>query len=355
MKFFSMGNDGAVIKPPQACEEPLNIDPNNYVGKIYKKGKNIDAVKTTIDNLPPEFDGILYYKENYKCTINEVPEAIPTRFHKSLSKQQLVLRYVEGKTIETMVDELIHRNNDCDYFKLLIESIKTYYLLKELVEKYNIFYNDFDCNNIIYNENTNKLILIDLDTITYGKPKGVSKSIYRNNNGTYNTNAAYIEGDLAYPYWDKLYAKSIIEPILLSMTNALSLIEQEIVDVGEMNKSKFLERKTIIERILGRPITDEYKIGILPTDIDKFNLDDLYNKFCSASAVSKAELHNLETYIKSDEEEDVAHSKHAGGKKNKSKKKYTKRKYKKQTYKKKCRKQKCRKKSIKIKKHYKHN
>ena len=37
-----MGNDGAVVKPPQNCEEVINIDSDNYIGKIYKKGKNIE-------------------------------------------------------------------------------------------------------------------------------------------------------------------------------------------------------------------------------------------------------------------------------------------------------------------------
>lgn len=281
MEFFGMGNDGAVIRPPQVCNEPLNIFPENYVGKIYKKGKNIDAVKSTIDKLPDEFNEILYYKENYKCTINEIPQVIPTRYRRALSDQQLILRYVEGYNVDIILDEYINRNNDCDYFKLLIASIKTYYAMKELADRYKIFYNDFSPNNMIYNENTNKLMLIDLDTITYDKPKGLAKIIYRNEDGTYKKDKVYFEGDLAYPYWDKEYVSSIIKPILLSMTNALSLSEQDIVDVGETNKTKFLNRKTVIENILGKPIIEKYSMDLEPTDIDKFNLEDLYNKFCN--------------------------------------------------------------------------
>ncbi len=65
---------------------------SNYVGKIYFKGKNPIEIKRKIDNLPDEFDGILYYKENYLCSMQSpLHEQIPFSQKKNLSTNQLIL------------------------------------------------------------------------------------------------------------------------------------------------------------------------------------------------------------------------------------------------------------------------
>ena len=102
MEIIGFGKDGVVVYPPIICD--VSINPKNFVGKIYYKGKNPILVKEKIDMLPDIYDEVLYYKENYLCSI---PLVIP---NPRLSTEQLILRRVEGETLENVLNKLLYAN-----------------------------------------------------------------------------------------------------------------------------------------------------------------------------------------------------------------------------------------------------
>jgi hypothetical protein len=271
MEILGCGIDGVVIFPPIDCIETATIEQNNFVGKIYYKQKSPIEVKAKIDELPDEFDGVLYYKENYLCDII-LPEALKISYNNKLSNNQLILRRVLGEVLETKLDALVMHNDSCGFFEVLKASINTYYMIKVLADKH-VFYNDYSTANIIF-DITGKLMLIDLDDITYGKSKGKDKRFLSSNNPN-----IYYEGKTGYIHWHSNYISSIIIPILRSMFEAYHSVEDNFImdTFDEKNQSIFRERMVGFEKLLGGPYSSLNHLNI---DNVRDNLDTLYREVC---------------------------------------------------------------------------
>jgi len=277
--FLGQGKDGVVVFPPIECE--VDIEPTNFVGKIYyTKGKNSpSSVKSKIDALPDELDGLLYYKENYLCEV-VLPRDIPA-FNR-LSNKQLILKRVEGETLVDALHNYIVNNNGCGFFEVFKSAIETYYMIGNLAEK-NVYYSDYSASNIIYDSKNKRLMLIDLDDISYDKPRGIPKSIvYNHKTKTYNPNY-HIEGNLAYITWYNDFIKQIIRPILSAMFDGLSGKADDWL-IDENTNSGFLERKIAFEKFIGKPYEE-----LSHTDIDFINdnLETLRDEFCKTIGGSK--------------------------------------------------------------------
>jgi hypothetical protein len=115
-----------------------------------------------------------------------------------------------------------------------------------------VFYNDFSITNIIYNPITKKLILIDLDDISYGTPLKIYKSVYFNDRTqTYNPNYE-IEGNYAYiKYPDAYllnYLSNILQPIIETMLlgKESSFHDGQIQNVDNYNNSMYERRQKIL-------------------------------------------------------------------------------------------------------------
>ena len=98
MKILGNGKSGCVVYPPVDCISTIDINKNNYIGKIYYQRftkTNVKIVQDKINRLPDKFDGILYYKENYFCEI-DIPENLKNHplflSYDKLSNNQLIFR-----------------------------------------------------------------------------------------------------------------------------------------------------------------------------------------------------------------------------------------------------------------------
>lgn len=283
-KILGIGKDGLVLSPPINCELENHINLQDFVGKIYIKQKKPHEVKERIDNLPDELDGELYYKENYLCSVT-IPEEISVKITSStlnrLSSNQLILKKVDGENLSNQLYKILHEideNDGCKMFDLFKASIECYFLIGELVEK-NIYYNDFSTVNIIYNDKIKKLILIDLDDISYGNPRAFDKRIlYNEKTKTYNPNF-YYEDKYGYAFWYIMYIDNIIIPILGVILEAYSMEDDEyfLEKFDEETKSAFLKRKEYFENLIGKPYRD---INNTDIEIINNNLDKIQEQFC---------------------------------------------------------------------------
>jgi hypothetical protein len=134
----------------------------------------------------------------------------------------------------------------------MIRATKTLYDILDKMTEQKVFYNDFSVTNIIYNPITKKLILIDLDDISYGTPLKIYKSVYFNDRTqTYNPNYE-IEGNYAYiKYPDAYllnYLNNVLQPILETMLlgKESSFHDGQIQDVENYNSSMYERRQKIL-------------------------------------------------------------------------------------------------------------
>jgi hypothetical protein len=274
MEVLGSGIDGVVVFPPVECDKMNSIEPNDFVGKIHFRGKTFEEVKSRIDALPDEYDGILYYKENYLCDI-VLPDELKIKYKNKLSDSQLILKRVDGETLQNMLDNCVINNDGCRFFELLKSSINAYYIIKELAEK-NVFYNDYKCDNVIV-DRSGRLILIDLDAISYGTPTLTNIRLLPRNLTSY-----HVEGNTAYKLWHSSYIKSIIEAILTAMFDAYySPNDEYIFDTfDEPTKIDFIKRKTEFEKIINKPYT---KLDYTDIDNIRDNLDILQRICCEGA------------------------------------------------------------------------
>ena len=133
-------------------------------------------------------------------------------------------------------------------------------------------------DNVIYQRDGKKLMIIDLDDISYGKPKGHVKQILWNNKlEAYRPDYTYDE-KYGYMIWDIDYINHIIKVMLDNTLNAYDDERDEdmINKLDEKTKQNFKFIETKLNEIIGnyRDITIE--------DIDIINdkLDELKHELC---------------------------------------------------------------------------
>ncbi len=170
-EYLGEGVSGVVIYPAISCPD-INIDYSKYVGKIsHRIGKNSKLIesKEKIENLPNEFNNIAYVKEMYICYIEENPGInLDIKFPCT----QVIIPRISGDNVLNIMKKYSKSSEtkDHEFMDLLIATINFYDIVVNLTER-KIFYNDYDLTNIMYDPITHKLMLIDFDDITYGKPK----------------------------------------------------------------------------------------------------------------------------------------------------------------------------------------
>ena len=302
MEILGSGKDAIVVYPPVDCEIGANIDKNDYVGKIYLKGRDIKYFTDLVDKinrLPDKYDGILYYKENYLCNIN--PQNIDSQnidpetknyYRKNLSKNQLILKRVKGDTLSETIKHIIDdikNDNNCSFYDVLKASIEAYYYIKDLASL-NVYYNDYSSDNVMYDNNNKKLMLVDLDDISYDTPKRMPKILYFNRlRKTYNENY-YYDDKYGYGYWNKIYISDIVKQFLLNVFMAYDKTNDAFMfnDFDETTKDKFIYVKDKIENIIGKKYNQ-----IDDTDIELINnnLINLKDELCKNVGGKKIQKH----------------------------------------------------------------
>jgi serine/threonine protein kinase len=130
--------------------------------------------KARIDLLPDELNGNLYYKYAKLCSI---PES--NKFYDP-AKSNLIMQFIDGIELSEFLDNFKNTENQTNRWNsnyknkdrmpviplpiaiILLESIYNMYpLLLRLNRKYNIYHNDISTTNMMYNESTGKMVLID--------------------------------------------------------------------------------------------------------------------------------------------------------------------------------------------------
>lgn len=281
IEILGNGKDGIVIKPPVLCEDvkDKNLDPNKYVGKIYRPGRSPLNAKTVIDKLPDEYDGKLYYKENYICTISEMPNELKKQ--RRISNEELILRYVEGKTLDDTLSYFITLNDNCEYINLLEAALHLYNDVEVLVNQYNVYFNDIGSTNVMYNQDTKKFMIVDLDDITYDLPRPFPH--YPDDK---ITKKFKYEGKVKYRYWYWNIIDFVFYPILANMLDALEpAMDEYVLDtLDEANQEKFRKRKQVFQEVFNKPYEDFSNEDI---EVLKNKLPQLRSLLCSTGGKRK--------------------------------------------------------------------
>ena len=163
-KILDYGHDGIIVYP--AILNDIK-NKNKYITKIGMK-ENIDNEKHIYDNLPDEFNKIIYNKECYINTFetNLIKDFDLTEINsKQKTKlteynRQITIKFFNGKNLA----EILHNDSMItkpQIYNLLKKMIILYECIKKLNNKYFIFHKDITRHNILYNQEKNEICLID--------------------------------------------------------------------------------------------------------------------------------------------------------------------------------------------------
>jgi hypothetical protein len=155
----------------------LNTKNYNLISKFGKEyGEEFSIVEefNNIKRLPIE---LTFYPNPNMSELKHLNEKdteyIKTKF--SLNDEyiiELTQEFIHGDTIIKYLDILENSLNDNDYFNKFINFLRAliilYYNIELLNDKYNIFHNDLNGGNLIYNGNEIKII--DFEYATFDKP-----------------------------------------------------------------------------------------------------------------------------------------------------------------------------------------
>jgi hypothetical protein len=164
-KKIGQGTFGSVYRPNIPCAKiPSSME---LVSKILPSA-HATKEKARIDLLPDELNGNLYYKYAEVCAI---PES---------NKSNLIMQFIDGIELSDFLHNFKNTDNQTNRWNpnyknkdqipviplpiaiSLLESIYNMYpLLLQLNRKYNVYHNDISTTNIMYNELTGKMVLID--------------------------------------------------------------------------------------------------------------------------------------------------------------------------------------------------
>jgi hypothetical protein len=289
-KVIGQGKDGLVVRPPVPCEGTRGLEVLNYVGKIYNKSNRVEAVKENIDRLPAEYDGVLYYKENRLCDIDlatlpqSVVNSMPTKSRlNKLSNKQLVLRYVEGATLDSILHQYAYLNDSCAYVNLLKAGLDVYHTIEKIVREHRVYFNDIGSSNCIYNPALNKIMAIDLDDITYDKP--MAHKVYKDDamEPEHVRRKFIYEGAVKYMKWEWVVIDSILMSILEGM--ALGFEPESDAYLAKMketdaeNKAKFERREQVLREVMGKELS---RTTIAESDVSVLvsRFDEIRQRLC---------------------------------------------------------------------------
>lgn len=288
--LIGAGKDGVVVFPPLPCSATNGLANVNekYVGKIYYKGRDTSAVQSILERLPDEFDGILYFKENYVCdgvnlSLLPPPTEEISYALRRLTQTQMVLRRVYGSSLSDALEQMVMKNDNCAFVHLFACAVRTYIYLHQLAEK-GVYYNDFSSSNLMYSpeHKAGTFMLVDLDDITFGTPLQMHRSVHAT---IEKMPHKYGKGDgnMAYKKWEYNYVESVFQVVLDGMAFAYSgkqdnyLVDSMTAD----ERAMFDVRKKWIEKWVGKPI-DTFERGIEPSVIESIasRLDAFIEEGC---------------------------------------------------------------------------
>ena len=171
-KIIGKGMSGVVHYPALHCKVPEETPVGNYVSKVSSKKsaekefKNSEALR----NLKGSEEFAIY--PEFICEYNDKQNLLFSKF----GGYSLVHYYsfLENLAYTNSVDKKKEEFNE-EYFNNVFKALE---VLKEKVKWLNengIYHNDISFDNILYNEETNKVYLIDFED--RGKSRNDSKGV----------------------------------------------------------------------------------------------------------------------------------------------------------------------------------
>jgi serine/threonine protein kinase len=161
-KFLGYGYDGVILYPAFSNHV---TEVNKYVTKIGMK-EQIENEKYIYDNLPNEYNNIIYNNECYISTFNNNNKLLNNNCLTGVKSRliyydrQITIRLFNGKNLAKILhdDSKITKPQIYNLFKKMIFLYKC---MKKLNSKYNIFHRDITQNNILYNPEKDEIRIID--------------------------------------------------------------------------------------------------------------------------------------------------------------------------------------------------
>lgn len=148
------GAQGIILHP---AINPKLQQPEKYITKLGTYD-DLKHEKYIYDNLPSEFDKIIYYK-TCLLEINHTPELFKTYPEfKSEYNGLLTMKFYNGETIANLYKHINSKQTAYDVVSLLTD---LYYKLYILNNTYFMFHGDISAHNIIIDINKNSVKLID--------------------------------------------------------------------------------------------------------------------------------------------------------------------------------------------------
>jgi serine/threonine protein kinase len=174
------GTFGNVFRPNIPC--PGIMSSTNLVSKILPTSTAIKE-KRNFDLLPDDLDGQLYYKYSVICPLPEKYSDLAR--NSSIPNSNLTIAYIEGIEFEKYLNNFKNIDNQTSEWNPnyenrniiprielfeAIQILQAYYTIYPLLHRMNvefgIYHNDISTTNMIYNDKTNKILLVDFGMIT---------------------------------------------------------------------------------------------------------------------------------------------------------------------------------------------
>lgn len=175
------GTFGDIFRPNIPC--PGIMSSTNLVSKILPTSSAIKE-KRNFDLLPDELDGLLYYKYSNICPLPEKYSGLAR--NPSISNSNLIIAYVEGIEFEKYLNNFKNIDNQTNHWNPnyanrdiiprievfeAIQILQAYYNIYPLLHRMNIefgiYHNDISTTNMLYNDKTNKILLVDFGITTH--------------------------------------------------------------------------------------------------------------------------------------------------------------------------------------------
>jgi len=154
-KIIGNGSQGYIIKPP------INSTDQNFVGKVGTYD-NLMNEYTMIQKFPiegPYLLNSLDFTVTLEKLNNEDLELITNVFN-HLDVYQMIIPYVYGTPLDQLFDNNVYMNSVNNW----IDQLKALLVLKNdisILNQHQLYHNDIDISNIIYNDMEKKMYLID--------------------------------------------------------------------------------------------------------------------------------------------------------------------------------------------------
>ena len=181
------GTFGKVIHPAILCSEMPN-NKEHYISKILPI-KQAEIERTSLNNMPKQLEGILYFTENSYCMVDETNKHILEKLGINTKDMVCVnMVYLPGLELHNYLEQYKNEENQTNEWhpnyefkdeipeiprKLILELLmvlsKFYPKVTSLNKDYHYYHNDISSTNIIYSRN--EFYLIDFGFAS-AKPKG---------------------------------------------------------------------------------------------------------------------------------------------------------------------------------------